>query len=96
MGGVSPIQDFASFPELLIAQVSPANAIGRLQFFDGTTPLSTPMTVFGGFAWSIIPLSTGTRSLTAAYMFTNLGIGGCAVGGGFSGTPPPNTVIVNS
>lgn len=86
---MAPNPGFTFLPEFLIARVSPPDAVGTLQFFDGNTKLGTPVPVIGGFAWSITPLTAGPHSLIAVYLSTNLGIEGCAGGAGFFGGPTP-------
>jgi TolB protein len=83
---VAPNPGFTFVPEILIARVSPLNAVGTVQFLDGTTPLGGPVPVFGGFAWLMTPLPTGTHSVTAMFIPTN--IGGCSTTGGFNGSTP--------
>jgi hypothetical protein len=86
---VFPDPGYTFLPEILIARVSPFNAVGTVAFFDGNIPLGTPVPVMGGFAWSIAPLPKGTHSLTARFMPTNLGI--CSVPA-HGGTCPPSNV----
>ncbi|MGH3843773.1 MAG: Ig-like domain-containing protein [Pseudonocardiaceae bacterium] len=55
-------------PVILVAQVSPANAIGTIQFNDGDTELGMPRPVIGGFALTVTSkLAKGTHSLTAVF-----------------------------
>ncbi len=50
------------------AIVSPPTATGTITFFDGSTPLGSPVSLSGGSAtFSIASLSTGTHALTASY-----------------------------
>jgi hypothetical protein len=85
---VAPSPGFTFFPEILTARVAPADAVGTVQFLDGTTPLGRPAALFGGFARLITTLPAGTHSLTAIFLPPNLGIGGCATTAGFDGSTP--------
>lgn len=52
----------------LTATVTPSTATGTVQFIDGTTNLSTPVTIASGQAeLAVATLSVGTHSITAAY-----------------------------
>ena len=84
---IFPDPGYTFLPEILIARVSPINAVGAVQFFDGNTPLGAPVRVSGGFAWSIARLPQGAHSLTAWFVPTNLG--GCTTTAGFLGGPTP-------
>jgi hypothetical protein len=86
---VFPNPGYTFLPEILIARVSPLNAVGRVQFMDGTTTLGDPVPVRGGFAFKFATLPKGNHLLTATYLSTNLGIGGCTTTAGFLGGPTP-------
>jgi Bacterial Ig-like domain (group 3) len=49
----------------LTASVTPANATGSVEFFDGTTSLGTPVAVAGGAAAAAVTLAEGSHTLTA-------------------------------
>ncbi len=55
----------------LSAQVSPAGAVGTVQFLDGATNLGSPITVSAGAAQSTATLTVGTHSLTAKFIPTD-------------------------
>ncbi len=56
----------------LTATVTPSNAPGSVQFFDGATPIGGPVTVVSGVAsTSTSGLSVATHSLTATFTPTN-------------------------
>ncbi len=58
-------------PVTLTATVSPATAIGSVQFKDGTSNLGNPVTVSNGIAsGSTSTLAGGSRSLTAVFVPT--------------------------
>lgn len=55
-------------PVILIAQVTPANAAGTVQFKDGERELGLPRPVIGGFVLTVTSMLTeGTHSLTAVF-----------------------------
>ncbi len=59
-------------PVILVAQVSPANTTGTVQFKDGDTELGIPRPVIGGFALTVTSkLTKGTHSLTAVFTPAN-------------------------
>ncbi len=75
-------------PVILVAQVSPANATGTIQFKDGDTELETPRPVIGGFALTVTSkLTKGTHSLTAVFAATNQAAFGPSM-------PPPVSLTV--
>jgi hypothetical protein len=58
--------------EIPTAHVAPPNAVGTVQFKDGTTNLGTPVPVIGGTAVGPVSiLSRGPHSLTAVFTPTN-------------------------
>lgn len=67
----SPNPGFRFFPEILIARVSPFNAVGTVQFFDENKPLGNPTPVTAGFTLSVKSLPKGTHSLTAVFIPAN-------------------------
>jgi hypothetical protein len=55
-------------PVILVAQVTPADAAGTVQFMDGNTALGSPRPVFGGFALTVTSkLAPGPHALTAVF-----------------------------
>ncbi len=75
-------------PVILIAQVTPVNAAGTVQFMDGDTPLGTPRPVFSGFALTVTSqLTKGTHALTATFAPADPGTFAAS-------TPPPVSLAV--
>ncbi|HEY6423396.1 MAG TPA: Ig-like domain-containing protein [Pseudonocardiaceae bacterium] len=61
-----------NIPRLLLADVSPHDATGTVQFMDGTKKLGSPMPVRNGFAFLVTrDLKQGTHSLTAVFTPTD-------------------------
>jgi phospholipase C len=86
---VAPNPGFLGIPEILIANVSPFNAAGTVQFKDGTQNLGGPVPVTGGIAISTTTaLGTGTHPLTAVFTPTDPAAFGPS-------TSPPATVTVS-
>ncbi|MGH3782264.1 MAG: alkaline phosphatase family protein [Pseudonocardiaceae bacterium] len=86
---VAPNPGFQGIPEILIANVSPFNAVGTVQFKDGTNNLGAPVPVGAGLAISTTStLATGTHTLTAVFTPTNPAVFGPS-------TSPPATLTVN-
>jgi hypothetical protein len=57
-----------STPVILVAQVTPVDAAGTVQFMDGDTALGSPRPVFAGFALTVTSkLAPGAHALTAVY-----------------------------
>jgi len=71
----------------LTASVTPANATGSVEFFDGTTSLGAPVAVAGGTASRAVTLAQGSHSLTAVFT------GGTGFG---NSTSPAVTYQVNA
>jgi hypothetical protein len=75
-------------PVILVAQVTPANATGTVQFKDGDTELGMPRPVIGGFALTVTSkLTKGTHSLTAVFTAANQAAFGPSM-------PPPVSLTV--
>jgi hypothetical protein len=73
----------------LSATVSPTDANGKVQFFDGSAPLGAPQTLnASGVATSSATLPAGSHSITAAFV-PNSGAAHTA------STSDPQTVVVN-
>ncbi|MGH3753851.1 MAG: Ig-like domain-containing protein, partial [Pseudonocardiaceae bacterium] len=57
---------------VLFANVAPANAVGTVQFKDGTTNLGAPVPVTVGFAFGgVLSLPVGPHSITAMFIPAN-------------------------
>lgn len=69
---LTPNPGFTFIPEILIAQVSPVNAPGTVQFFDRSTALGVPVPATGGFALLITLLPKGRHSLAAVFTPTDV------------------------
>jgi hypothetical protein len=70
--GVTPASPASSgATETLTATVTPADAAGTVDFFDGSTQLGTTQTVSGGTASVSIVLGDGDHSLTAVFTPTD-------------------------
>lgn len=57
----------AGSTEVLAATVTPSAAAGTITFFDGTTPIGSPVTVTNGGAATSTSLPQGSHSLTASF-----------------------------
>lgn len=68
---VAPNPGYSFIPEILIARVSPFNAVGTVQFFDGNTNVRTNLgdavPVMGGIAMKFATLPKGNHTLTAVF-----------------------------
>jgi phosphate ABC transporter phosphate-binding protein len=75
-------------PVILVAQVTPTNAAGTVQFRDGDTELGMPRPVIGGFALTVTSkLGKGAHSLTAVFTAANQAAFGPSM-------PPPVSLTV--
>jgi hypothetical protein len=88
---VAPNPGYSFIPEIFIARVSPFNAVGTVQFWDGNTNVRTNLgdavPVTGGIALKFATLPKGNHTLTAVFNPAN--IGGCLGTAGFPGMPTP-------